>query len=96
MSVGLGAVYPNLKEDNPSKIVSGFGGTLNLILSLIYVVVVVAVEAVLYHLYMTQQMGPAQMQFWALVGTSFILTLTAVAAILPMRLGLHALRRIEV
>ena len=28
LAVGLGAVYPNFREDNPSKIVSGFGGTL--------------------------------------------------------------------
>lgn len=27
LSVGLGALYPNFSEDNPSKIVSGFGGT---------------------------------------------------------------------
>ena len=28
VAVGLGVLYPNLKEANPSKIVSGFGGTL--------------------------------------------------------------------
>jgi ABC-2 type transport system permease protein len=33
LAIGLGAVYPNLREDNPSKIVSGFGGTFCLVLS---------------------------------------------------------------
>jgi len=44
--VGLGAIYPNLKEDNPSKIVAGFGGTLNLVLSLIFVLSIIGLEAV--------------------------------------------------
>jgi ABC-2 type transport system permease protein len=37
LAVGLGALYPNLKEDNPSKIVSGFGGTFCLVLSFLYI-----------------------------------------------------------
>ena len=28
LAIGLGALYPNLRDDNPAKIVSGFGGTL--------------------------------------------------------------------
>jgi ABC-2 type transport system permease protein len=38
LAIGLGALYPNLKEDNPSKIVSGFGGTFCLVLSFVYIV----------------------------------------------------------
>jgi ABC-2 type transport system permease protein len=45
-AVGLGALFPNLKEDNPSKIVSGFGGTLCLIVSFVYIVIYVALIAV--------------------------------------------------
>ncbi len=37
MAVGLGVLYPNFKEDNPSKIVSGFGGTFCLVLSFVYI-----------------------------------------------------------
>jgi len=37
LAIGLGALYPNFKEDNPSKIVSGFGGTFCLVLSFIYI-----------------------------------------------------------
>ena len=46
LSVGLGALFPNFKEDNPSKIVSGFGGTLCLVVSFIYISVVVALVAI--------------------------------------------------
>ena len=45
LSVGLGALFPNFKEDNPSKIVSGFGGTLCLVISFIYITLFVLLAA---------------------------------------------------
>jgi len=45
LAVGLGALYPNLKEDNPGKIVSGFGGTFCLVLSFLYIVCSVSLLA---------------------------------------------------
>jgi ABC-2 type transport system permease protein len=44
-AVGLGALFPNMKEDNPSKIVSGFGGTLCLIVSFVYITLFVSLAA---------------------------------------------------
>ena len=38
LATGLGVLYPNLKETNPNKIVSGFGGTLCFVLSSIYII----------------------------------------------------------
>jgi ABC-2 type transport system permease protein len=38
LAMGLGALFPNFREDNPTKIVSGFGGTLCLVLSFLYIV----------------------------------------------------------
>ena len=46
LAVGLGALFPNLKEDNPSRIVSGFGGTLCLVASFVYIVIYVTLIAV--------------------------------------------------
>ena len=37
LAVGLSVLYPNFKEENPSKIVSGFGGTFCLVLSFLYI-----------------------------------------------------------
>lgn len=37
LATGLGVLYPNFREENPSKIVSGFGGTFCLILSFVYI-----------------------------------------------------------
>jgi ABC-2 type transport system permease protein len=46
LAIGLGALYPNFREDNPSKIVSGFGGTFCLVLSFLYIVGSVTMMAV--------------------------------------------------
>ncbi len=46
LAMGLGALYPNFREDNPTKIVSGFGGTLCLVLSFLYIVGSVTILAV--------------------------------------------------
>ena len=37
LAMGLGVLYPNFKDPNASKIVSGFGGTLCLVLSFVYI-----------------------------------------------------------
>ncbi len=46
LSVGLGALFPSFKEENPSKIVSGFGGTLCLVVSFIYLVLFLTLTAI--------------------------------------------------
>jgi len=46
LAVGLGVLYPNLREDNPGKIVSGFGGTFCLVLSFLYILASVILLAV--------------------------------------------------
>lgn len=43
LALALGALLPNFREPNPAKIVSGFGGTLCLILSFLYIIVSVAI-----------------------------------------------------
>lgn len=46
LATGTGVLYPNLKEDNPSRIVSGFGGTFCLVLSFLYIVASIILLAV--------------------------------------------------
>ena len=50
LSVGLGACLPNFRETDPSRIVSGFGGTMNLLVSLVFLLVVLALMAGPWHL----------------------------------------------
>jgi ABC-2 type transport system permease protein len=51
IAVGFGARFPEMGETDPSKIASGFGGTLNLITSLMFIVFVIATMALPCHLY---------------------------------------------
>ena len=50
LAIGLGAVYPSLEEDNPAKTAAGFGGTLNLIISLAFVSFMLFALALPHHL----------------------------------------------
>ena len=45
LSLSLGTLFPNFRETNPAKIVSGFGGTLCLIVSFIYILTCIGILA---------------------------------------------------
>ncbi|MDH7571053.1 MAG: hypothetical protein QHJ73_15865, partial [Armatimonadota bacterium] len=49
LALGLGAVFPNFREDNTARIANGAGGTLNVVVSLLYVGVNVAVQTYPVH-----------------------------------------------
>lgn len=97
LSVGLGALYPNFSEDNPSKIVSGFGGTLNLVVSLTFVLAVLAAQAVPCFYYFGRGVltGP---EFRTVIIQSMagIAALSLAACLIPVGMGLRALNRLEV
>ncbi|MEM9598088.1 MAG: hypothetical protein AAGD06_27750 [Acidobacteriota bacterium] len=97
LAVGLGALYPNFEEDNPSRVVSGLGGTLCFLLSLLYILLVTAALAVvlLWHDVEAHLGGEALPWVVAAVGC-WIAVLTAVTGAVPLRLGLRHLERVEV
>lgn len=97
LAVGLGALYPNFSEDNPSKIVSGFGGTLNLVLSLIFVLSVLAAQAVPCFLYYGRWLLTGGEFRWVIVAAMVGIALLSLAAcLIPMSLGLRAVKRLEI
>lgn len=97
LAVGLGAVYPNFGEDNPSKIVSGFGGTLNLVLSLAFVMVVLVLQAVPCFLHFGRSyLSDAQFRLWIFGAMAAIAIVSLTACLVPMGMGLRAVRRLEV
>jgi ABC-2 type transport system permease protein len=55
IAVGLGARFPNFREQSPSRIAAGFGGTLNLVVSTLYIVTVVLLTAVPTHFYLAAE-----------------------------------------
>ena len=96
LAVGLGALYPNFHEDNPARIVSGMGGTLNFLLSMAYLVLVVGAETLILQWRVLERYARPGAFWWALAAVfAFVTLLSAAATLVPMRLGLRNLERAE-
>lgn len=90
LALGMGALFPQFQEHNPMRIASSMGGTITVILSLMYVATMVGALVWFISLY-ERGIYPYQ-----LMGI-FLLTaaLSALTIILPLRLGLHSLLKTE-
>jgi ABC-2 type transport system permease protein len=95
LAVGLGALYPRLGTDSPSKIVSSFGGTLNLICSICFLVVALGPVVVPLHLYQVGAVGGRAAAGYLGLGILLSVGGSAVACIVPMLAGARAFRRME-
>jgi ABC-2 type transport system permease protein len=97
IAVGLGAKMPDLREESPSKIAAGFGGTLSLVTSAIYIIVIVLLTALPSHFYVAAQSGSPEpwMRAWLAGGILAASAIGALATIVPMRIGLKAFRELE-
>jgi len=88
VAVGLGVLYPNLKETNPNKIVSGFGGTLCLVVSSLYVLASIALLV----------FGSMEFQgntHWATESVIAFVVLSLLVGGLPMKLAFKRLEHFE-
>ena len=88
LAVGLGVLFPNVKESNPNKIVSGFGGTLCFVISSVYIIASLALIVIGgggYH---------AHIALALLCMISFVL-LSFATGWLPMKWGLQHLKNFE-
>ena len=100
MSVGLGSLFPDFHEQNPAKIVSGFGGTLCLILNFLFIILFISALTIpaLTPLFATRY-GASPDHF--LVSNSQLLTIlllvlfSAISAGIPMALGIQRVKRLE-
>jgi ABC-2 type transport system permease protein len=99
LSVGLGACMPNFRESDPSKIAVGFGGTLNLVAGLLFLLLVIGLMALPYHLQAASRQdtdpGAGVAFGWLAVRVGSVLGLGVAAVFVPLRLGVRALRRME-
>lgn len=104
ISVGLGARLPNLKEDDPSKIATGFGGTLNLLVSLVFIFTIVSSLALPCHLYFAGRdasslsggaITEGQFRTWMTLAILASLVIGAIGTIVPLRIGIRAFQRME-
>ena len=96
LAVGLGTLYPNFHEDNPARIVSGMGGTLNLLVSIGYITIVVALQVIVLQWRLLDLFSSPSLFTYALAGALALITLLSILCFwLPMKLGLRNLNRME-
>jgi ABC-2 type transport system permease protein len=107
IAVGLGARMPNLREQSPARIAAGFGGTLNLVLSAVYILVMVMLTALPCHFYLVAAATPVGnliedrnsfewwLKLWIILGMLGAVVLGTAATIVPMRLGFRTFRETE-
>jgi len=91
LAMGLGVLFPNFREDNPTKIVSGFGGTLCLVVSFLYIVASVALLAV-----GSPWGGHAEFSaVWILSAWIIFAILSFFIGWVPYQLGLQRIKKFE-
>ena len=104
LSVGIGARLPNLRESSPARITAGFGGTLTLILSAIFIVLTVSATALPGYYFLQAQDPTDAHSNWSeylghplalLVGVTATLAVGCFATWIPLRAGLRAFRQLE-
>jgi ABC-2 type transport system permease protein len=99
LSVGLGACMPNFRETDPSKIAVGFGGTLNLVAGLGFVVLTFVVMVAPWHLQMALRDTATDrpVLLWPLTACGLAAGVGAGAASIffPLRAGIRVLEAME-
>jgi ABC-2 type transport system permease protein len=91
MGIGLGAVHPNFKSENPAQVITSFGGLLFMILCFALIAVVVILEAgPVYYVFMSgvrnQALTLGQL-VWLVTSFLLVIILCIFAVIYPMRIG---------
>lgn len=101
IAVGLGACLPDLREPSAAKIAAGFGGTLCLVSSALFIIASVLAVAVPVHFRLAADDRSGTLRGWETVDTAVVggvaatLALAALATAVPMVSGLRAFRRLE-
>lgn len=91
LAVGFGALFPNFKEDNPSKIVSSFGGTLCLVISFGYNACMVMLLALPEIFAVTKRAFP--FPWWFTPAIAFVMSGVLIAV--PMFLATRRVKNLE-
>ncbi|HXY54987.1 MAG TPA: hypothetical protein VEM40_10000 [Nitrospirota bacterium] len=96
LGVGLGAVFPKFKHENVAQIPTGFGGIVYMIIAMMFIGVVIVLEAwPVYRIFTVQTLGGRiSLSGWAGIAVSFIMVVIVniVALFLPMSMGMNRLK----
>jgi ABC-2 type transport system permease protein len=97
LALTLGVLFPNFHDSSPARIVSGFGGTLCLILNFIYILLFMSIF-VWQGIYAERHQG----EEWAaerlermLIAAAGLLTMTAAFTGIPLHYSLRRMKKLE-
>jgi len=93
VSTGLGAIFLDLRQRNPAAIVSGFGGTLNLVICLSFMLASILPFAFLFHFDSLAQISASQFAAGIKLASLWLILLTTLTTTLPLWLGLRSLEK---
>ena len=99
IAVGFGALFPNLEETNAARIVSGFGGTLCLITSFLYISLFLGSLALARFTVFRNNENPDGWfpdDRYGQLGTSSALLLTLIATLVPLLFSMKRLKKLEI
>ena len=95
LSVGLGALFLDLKQANPVAIISGFGGTLNLVLCLGYMLSAIVPFGLIWHWHVLGKLAMSTFERANLLAFAWLAATAIVSTIIPLWMGTRSLTRRE-
>jgi len=107
IAVGLGARMPDLREASPSKIAAGFGGTLSLVFSSLFIMPIMLIAGLPFHAgaakvslgssfgWLRVVLEPFDGSNGVWIAVACLLALGLLASGLPLLLGIRSFRRLE-
>jgi ABC-2 type transport system permease protein len=95
LSTGLGALFIDLKQPNPVAIISGFGGTLNLVLSLGMMLGAILPFGLIWHWRASEGLADSLLIKANLIAGLWVILLSSLMVSLPLWLGIRSLKNRE-
>jgi ABC-2 type transport system permease protein len=95
LSTGLGAIFLDLKQPNPVAIISGFGGTINLALSLGLMLASIAPFGFIWYFHIIGSITDKAFIQGNLIAAIWLVVITVTATAIPLWLGIRNLARRE-
>lgn len=94
INIGIGCIFPQFNEDNPSKIASGSGGIIAALISIAFIGIVIVLFAAPVHNYLFSIYFNRPLN-WKLFAISFTVfgILSLITIYLPIKLGIKALEK---
>jgi len=95
LATGLGAIFIDLKQPNPVAIISGFGGTMNLVFTLGFMLSVILPFGLIWHGHVTYGFSGTSFHHANLYATLWVVILSTATIIMPLWLGIRSLKHRE-